>query len=165
MLILRALLFYSISMTLMIAPGPPIRLLPELDSSNTFFWTSGKDGLLSFLRCEKCRHYVHPMTPICPYCLCDKVVPEPVSGRGILHSFTLNHQQWIPGSDPYVIGLVTIAEQDDIRLTTNIVVASVDDLEIGMEMKVEFDHVEDVWIPVFRPAQSNTGQIKDRASK
>jgi uncharacterized OB-fold protein len=80
-----------------------------------------------------------------------------VSGRGIVHSFTVNHQQWIPGSDPYVIGLVTVAEQDDVRLTTNIVRCAPDDVHIGMAVEVEFERHEDVWLPLFGPTGGAAG--------
>jgi uncharacterized OB-fold protein len=134
------------------ANGPPFRLLPRLDNTHRFFWTSGEDGKLRFQRCGACRHYVHPPAPRCPYCLADALVPEAVSGRGVVHSFTVNMQQWFPDAEPYVIGLVTIAEQDDVRLTTNIIDVEADDVAIGMEVEVDFVHEDDVWLPVFRPA-------------
>jgi uncharacterized OB-fold protein len=135
------------------ARGPAIRVLPRLDDTNRFFWTSGQDGRLRFLRCGACRRYVHPPVPRCPYCLESALVPEVVSGTGVVHSFTVNHQQWIPGSEPYVIGLVTIAEQDDVRLTTNLVDIAPDDVRIGMPVDVTFEQAEDVWLPLFGPAQ------------
>jgi uncharacterized protein len=134
------------------ARGPSVRVLPRLDDTNRFFWTSGEDGRLRFFRCTACRHYVHPPVPRCPYCLDGTLVPEPVSGKGVVHSFTVNHQQWIPGSDPYVIGLVTIAEQDDVRLTTNLVDCAPDDCYIGMAVEVTFEQAQDVWLPLFRPS-------------
>ena len=134
-----------------LAAGPAIRVLPRLDQASEFFWTSGADGALRFLRCQGCRRYVHPPVPRCPYCLHGALAPEPVSGRGDLHSFTVNHQQWVPGSGPYVVGLVTIAEQDDVRLLTNIVECAEADLRVGMPVEVTFEQCEDVWLPLFRP--------------
>jgi uncharacterized protein len=136
------------------ANGPPFRVLPRLDQGNSFFWTSGAEGKLRFLRCSSCQKFVHPPVPRCPYCLGPSLAPEATSGRGVLHSFTVNYQQWIPDSEPYVIGLVTIAEQDDVRLTTNIVDADVDDLAVGMEVEVTFENSDDVWFPLFRPVTS-----------
>lgn len=137
-----------------LAAGPAIRVLPRLDAANEFFWTSGADGVLRFLRCSDCRHYVHPPVPRCPYCLHGgTLAPEAVSGRGELHSFTVNHQQWVPGSERYVIGLVTIAEQDDVRLTTNVVECDEADLHIGMPVEVTFEQAEDLWLPLFRPVR------------
>jgi uncharacterized OB-fold protein len=135
-----------------IASGPPIRLLPRLDDGNRFFWTSGSDGQLRFLRCGACEQLVHPPVPRCPYCLAEALAPATVSGRGRVHSFTVNHQQWFPGAEPYVIGLVTIAEQDDVRLTTNIVDCEAGEVAVGMAVEVTFDHHDDVWLPLFRPA-------------
>jgi len=135
------------------ARGPAVRVLPRLDDSNRFFWTSGEDGRLRFLRCAACHHYVHPPVPRCPYCLDGPLVPEAVSGKGVVHSFTVNHQEWIPGSDPYVIGLVTIAEQDDVRLTTNLVDCAPDEVWIGMDVEVTFEPEQDVCLPLFRPAR------------
>jgi hypothetical protein len=137
------------------ANGPPFRLLPRLDDAHRFYWTSGEDGKLRFQRCAQCRHYVHPPAPRCPYCLADALTPEPVSGRAVIHSFTVNCQQWVPDAEPYVIGLVTIAEQDDIRLTTNIIDIEADDVAIGMDVEVDFVHEVDVWLPVFRPVAAD----------
>ena len=113
-------------------------LLPRLDPDNRFFWTSGSDGRLRFLRCQECRTFIHPPSPVCPDCLGSDLSPEAVSGRGQVHSFTVNSQQWIPGSDPYVIGLVTIDEQPDVRLMTNLVDCEPDDALIGTAVEVVF---------------------------
>src|SRR5205814_8888932 len=95
------------------AVSQPFRVLPRLVPESEFFWTSGKDGRLRFLRCRSCAYYVHPPAPICPRCLSRQLSPETVSGRATLYSFTINHQPWAPGAEqPYVIGLVQLAEQD-----------------------------------------------------
>ena len=135
----------------MIAPGPPFRLLPRLDADNRFFWTSGSDGQLRFLHCRACASFVHPPAPRCPTCLTDALVPEPVSGRAVVESFTVNHQQWIPGSDPYIVAWVSIVEQPDVRLTTNLVEMEPEDVRIGMEAAVVFEAHDDVYLPLFRP--------------
>ncbi len=134
------------------ASGPSIRLLPRVDDTNRFFWTSGADGRLRFLRCHRCRQFFHPPAPRCPHCLSDDVAPEPVSGRATVHAFTVNHQQWIPGSEPYVVGLVTIDEQPDVRLMTNLLDVEPDEGLVGRQMEVVFEHQEDVYLPLFRPA-------------
>jgi len=134
----------------MTADGPPFRLLPRLDADNRFFWTSGEDGRLRFLRCRACESFVHPPAPRCPQCLSEYLTPEPVSGRGVVESFTVNDQQWIPGADPYIVAWVSIDEQSDVRLTTNLVGMEPDDVSIGMPVEVAFEHVEDVYLPLFR---------------
>ncbi|HSS10835.1 MAG TPA: Zn-ribbon domain-containing OB-fold protein, partial [Acidimicrobiales bacterium] len=118
----------------------PFRILPRLTQDNQFFWTSGADGRLRFLRCQSCGDYVHPPAPICPECLTKTLVPEPVSGRATVATYTVNVQPWIPGFDPpYVIAIVEIEEQPSVRLTTNIVGCSPEDVRIGMPVEVVFE--------------------------
>lgn len=142
-----------------LARGPALRLLPRLDPDNRFFWTSGADGRLRFLRCRHCESYVHPPAPRCPDCLSDDLAPEAVSGRATLVAHTCNVQQWIPGSEPYLIGLVAIDEQESVRLTTNLVDVDAEAVRTGMALEVVFEHNDDVYLPLFRPATSGeTGQ-------
>lgn len=131
---------------------PAKRPLPLLTESNRFFWTSGADGKLRFLRCTACRNYIHPPAPVCDKCLCMDLAVEAVSGRATLAAVTVNHQMWIPNMEPpYVVGIVEIEEQGSVRLTTNIVDCDAADLAIGMSLEVEFQEYEDVFLPVFKP--------------
>ena len=134
----------------MVANGPSFRVLPRLDDENRFFWTSGADGVLRFLRCNDCGFYIHPPGPVCPRCLSRDLAPQDVSGRGRVETFSVNYQQWIPGSEPYIIAWVSIDEQPDIRLTTNLVDVEPEDVAVGMEVEVVFEQYEDVYIPLFR---------------
>lgn len=129
------------------------RVMPRLDTDNEFFWTSGRDGRLRFLSCSRCDYLVHPPAPVCPRCWCRQLAPREVSGRATLHTYTVNHQQWAPGTEePYVIGVVVPDEQDDVRLTTNVIDVPVDQVRIGMELEVVFEDHEPVFLPLFRPA-------------
>jgi uncharacterized OB-fold protein len=134
----------------MLANGPSFRVLPRLDDENRFFWTSGADGVLRILRCNNCGFYIHPPGPICPRCLSRDVAPQRVSGRGRVETFTINYQQWIPGSEPYVIAWVSIDEQPSVRLSANLIDVEREEVAVGMEVEVTFEHVEDVYLPLFR---------------
>ena len=130
----------------------PFRVLPALDDDNRFFWTAGAEGELRFLRCQGCGYFVHPPGPRCPRCHSDRLAPEAVSGRGEVHSFTINHQPWDGGTDPYAIVIVSFPEQDDLRMTSNLVGCPVDDVRIGLPVQVVFEQHDDVWFPLFEPA-------------
>ena len=56
-------------------PRPDFRILPRITDANEFFWTSGADGHLRFLRCGSCGYWIHPPGPICPVCHSKALVP------------------------------------------------------------------------------------------
>lgn len=132
---------------------PGFRLLPVITPDNEPFWTGGARGALTFLRCNDCGYFIHPPSPRCPRCLSADVAPHAVSGKATVFSFTINHQQWNPIVPvPYVVAIVEIVEQPDLRLTTNIVGCDPDDVKIGMEVQVTFEQHGDIFIPLFTPA-------------
>jgi uncharacterized protein len=134
------------------AQQPPIRALPLIDRDNAAFWTGGGAGELRIYCCRDCRYYVHPPVRFCPKCESRRVEPEAVSGRGVVTSFTVNHKQWVPGLPvPYVLALVSIAEQEDVRLVSNIVNCPPEAVTMGMAVKVFFEQHEDLWVPFFEP--------------
>jgi uncharacterized protein len=126
------------------------RTLPRLDSDNRFFWTSGADGKLRFLRCQDCSSFIHPPRPVCRHCLSENVAPEVVAGTGIVDTFTVNYQEWHPGLEvPYVIARVAIDGAPGVYLTTNIVGCSVDAVEIGDAVRARFEQHGEIHLPLF----------------
>jgi uncharacterized OB-fold protein len=140
-------------------PTMAFRLLPRLDDLNRPFWTGGEHGELQMLRCGGCGYWIHPPSPRCPVCFETDVAADTLSGRAVLHTYTVNHQAWIPGIDlPYLVAIVELPEQEGLRLTTNLVGCEVDDVRIGMPLEVVFEHHDDVWLPLFRPAPHGGGE-------
>ena len=80
----------------------------------------------------------------------DTLPPRPLPA---LTADTINHNQWMPGlPDRYVLALVRLAEQGDVRLVTNIVDCDPDAVRIDMPVSVRFEQAEDLWIPLFAPS-------------
>ncbi|HVV31146.1 MAG TPA: OB-fold domain-containing protein [Mycobacteriales bacterium] len=132
-----------------------IRPLPEVTPENQFYWTAGRDGVLRILRCRNCQYWVNPPGPICPQCRSSEVEPAETSGQATVVGYTVNHQQWYPELEvPYVVAVVELPEQVGLRLVTNIVGCSPDEVRADMPVTVTFVQVEDVWIPVFEPAEA-----------
>jgi uncharacterized OB-fold protein len=133
-------------------PGAPARALPYIDQDNEAYWTGGEVGELRIYRCQACKYYVHPPVQFCPKCDGRDVKPEAVSGNAKVTSFTVNHKQWVPGlPERFVLALVTIDEQDDVQLPTNIVNCDPESVTMGMPVQVLFEQAEDLWIPLFEP--------------
>ena len=131
---------------------PEQRLLPEPSMESRAFWAGGRDGQLLILRCHGCGHFFHPPAPACWRCRSTDVAPEPVSGRGTVAAYTINRQPWLPGlPPPYVVAMVELADEPDVRVMSNVVGIPVEDVRIGTEVEVFFEEWDDVWIPLFRP--------------
>lgn len=133
----------------------PPRQLPRTTPESEAFWAGGAEGRLLIQRCGQCLKYHHPPLPICHHCLSREVRATAVSGRGTVHSFTINHQAWLPGMHvPFVIAYVAIDEQPDVWLMTNIVGCAPEQVAIGQRVEVCFEQHEDVWLPLFRPLEA-----------
>ena len=133
---------------------PQFRMLPEVTADSRAFWTGGENGKLLIYRCHNCGKWFHPPVGVCFRCRSRDVAPEAASGRATVTTFTVNVHPWFGEAfpPPYVVAIVELEEQADVRLTTQIVDCPVEDVQIGMAVEVDFDHHEDVWVPVFRPA-------------
>lgn len=133
---------------------PPARKLPTLEPDSAFYWTSGADGVLRIQRCEDCGTYQHPPFPRCSSCGSEAVAPAPVSGKGRIISYTINHEPWVPGLPvPFVFAAVELAEQRELYVFTNLI-APVETARVGMAVTVTFEQHEDVWLPMFRTDQA-----------
>jgi uncharacterized OB-fold protein len=126
-------------------------LVPADDPDARFFWASGEDGRLRIQRCVDCGYYVHPPTGYCPRCGSSRCEPTVVSGRGRIHTFTVNRQPWVESQQPYVIVVVELDEQSGLRLTSNLLECDIDDIIIGMRVSVGFIARHGMWYPIFVP--------------
>jgi uncharacterized OB-fold protein len=125
--------------------------MPQIAPETEFYWRSGADGTLRLMRCQSCGYFVHPPSPRCPRCGSMNVEPEPVSGRGVVYSFSIAVQAFIPGLDPYCVGMIEVEEQDDVRIIGPIVGCSAEQISIGLPVSVGFLKRSDtVWMPYFR---------------
>lgn len=83
--------------------------------------------------------------------------PEVVSGKGTVLSFTVNVQQWVPGQAPYMIAIVTMDEQPDLRLTALLAGVPLDSNPsdvIGSRVETRFLARDDIYYPTFVPEGS-----------
>lgn len=133
---------------------PENRLVPRPLPPADAFWTGGGDGELRIHRCRGCGHFFHPPGPACFRCRSTDVGPERVSGRGRVAAWTVNHQPWIPGFDPpYVVAMIEIDEEPDVRVVSNVVDVAPAALTVGLPVEVFFEERDDVWVPLFRPLE------------
>jgi uncharacterized protein len=118
------------------------------------FWDGCAAGELRLQRCETCDAFYFPPRPFCPRCLSDRVEWRPVSGRGALHTYLINHRP-APGFEddaPYAIAVVQLEEGP--RMMSNIVGVenTPENLVLDMPLEVTFEERGKVMLPLFRPA-------------
>ena len=120
--------------------GGATRRLPALDPVNEFFWMAGESGRLKILRCDSCRHWLHPPAPICPECLSRSLTPQTLSGLGKIEAVTIHHQSSVSEvAAPYAIVLVGLDECPTVRLTSRLVTDDPHEAAIGRRVRVVFE--------------------------
>lgn len=133
--------------------APPFRFLPKINEMNRHFWCGGEDGRLHILRCTPCGTWIHPYAARCPACGAADVAPQAVSGRGRVLSFTINHQQWMPDTPtPYIVAVIELEEQSDLRLMTNLPRTPIEAVRHDMPVRVYFEQHDDIFLPLFEAA-------------
>jgi uncharacterized protein len=135
---------------------PSQRPLPLPDPETEFFWEATRRRELHILRCRRCGTYIHLPRPACRRCGSTDLGPERVSGRGVVHSYTVTHFP-LPGYEPpFAVVLVELEEQKGLRLASNLVDVAPEDVEIGMDVEVTFEDAgDDVVLPLFRKRQAD----------
>ncbi|MDP3675322.1 MAG: OB-fold domain-containing protein [Novosphingobium sp.] len=122
----------------------------RLDPNNRAFWTGGAQGKLNIHRCGDCGRFTHPPREICRHCQSENIGPHPVSGTGVVDTYTVNHQKWAPDMDvPFVIARVRLDDAPGVYLTTNIVGCPVEAVDIDDPVRVVFEEQDGLWYPLF----------------
>lgn len=132
------------------------RMLPRITDINRPFWTGGADGELHVQYCAACNRWQLPAEETCTAC---GGTPEfrAVSGDATVFTYTTNFQPFHPNiPPPNLIAVVTLAEQDDLRLMTNLINCTEDDVSVGDAVKVRFEHHGEVFYPVFELAGASS---------
>jgi len=132
---------------------PEGRLLPTGRPQSEGFWKSVRAHELALQRCSSCGAFRYYPAPICPECWSRDFAWEPVSGRGVVYSFTWVYRpaMGFENDVPYAYALVELEEGP--VLPTNVVNVGVETLRIGLPVEVAYlDLTDEVTIPQFQPA-------------
>jgi uncharacterized protein len=135
--------------------------VPQPDETTQFFWEGVARHEVWIQRCRSCGRFQHHPQIVCRACLSDDVVPERVSGRGTLYSWTIAHQPFHPfyaERVPYTIATVELAEQPGLMFLSQVVDCPEADLRIGLPLEVVFeDLAPELTLPFFRPVDRRAG--------
>jgi uncharacterized OB-fold protein len=128
------------------------RPLPVPTAESEPFWEACRRHEFVAQRCSTCSTWRHYPRAMCPDCHSTDFVWSKLSGRGVIHSYTVAHHAFHPywkDRTPYVIA--TIQLEEDIRMVCDMLELPVDDVAIGLEVEVFFEAVSDeITLPRFR---------------
>ncbi len=118
------------------------------------FWDGAKERRLCLQHCNDCQQFYFYPRSLCRHCLSRNVEWRTVSGRGRLHTFTVNYRtgRASPFSEPFVIAIVELEEGP--RLMSNLVDVDADPAALRCDMAVEVvfaDISDEITLPRFRP--------------
>lgn len=115
------------------------------------YWDAAKERRLVAPKCGSCGHFRLPPTPYCPECQSTEVEWVELSGAATVYSFAVVHG--FPGLPDVTLvpAVVDLPDAPGARLVSNIIDIDPADVEIGMELTVDFHPISDGWmLPVFR---------------
>jgi len=140
----------------MTEPDPLSRPVPVPDEVSEAYWAGAREGRLMITRCPACGHYVHPPQSLCPRCHDQELVPEQMSGAGTVYSYSVNHLPGVPGfTPPYAVAIIELAEQQELLTVGNVLDCPVDELEVGMPVRVTFEKLNDeITLPQWKRHQA-----------
>jgi uncharacterized OB-fold protein len=118
------------------------------------FWDAAGRGEFVMPRCEDCGRFHWYPRVACPYCACQRLAWQTVSGDATVETFTVVHRRMhLSGLErplPFVVAVVRLSEGP--TMTTNIVNCAPEAVKIGASVRVRFEEVGlEAPLTVFEP--------------
>lgn len=113
---------------------------PAVTEETAAFWDAARQGRLVVARCVACGTDAFPPRGMCRRCRGRDMEPVEVAGPGVVYSYTVNHQRWLPDLEvPYALVLVEFAGHPGVRVMGRLRGCPPDEVAIGMEVAVGFE--------------------------
>lgn len=129
--------------------------LPVPTSDSLPFWEGCQEGKLLLQYCDSCQQHQFYPRLYCMHCGTEGTRWVEASGRGVIYSYTIIHQNRSPEfvhDTPYNVALIQLAEGP--RMLSNVVDSAPEDLRVDLPVQVVFDAVsETITIPRFKILQ------------
>jgi uncharacterized OB-fold protein len=128
---------------------------PMADAITLPWWQAAAEHRLVVQRCAACDHTRLPPSPLCPACRSADSDWKDVSGRGEVYTYTLVHRPIAAGQElPYVIAVVALEGAGGVRMISNLVDVSPEELAIGLAVELVWEDMSaNLAIPRFRPTR------------
>lgn len=123
---------------------------PEINDATRPYWDAANAGRFVLPLCAACTKAFYPPAELCPFCWSSRIDWRPVSGEGVVITFTVVHQA--PGEArqaiaPYVLAIIELAEGP--RMMANVIGSDRLGVQIGDRVRVTFEQRGTQQIPQF----------------
>jgi uncharacterized protein len=113
---------------------------PAVTEETAAFWDAAREGRLVVERCVACGTHGFPPYGVCRACQHREVTPAEIDGAGVVYSFTVNHQRWLPDLEvPFTLVWVDFPDHDGVRIVGRLRGCDPDEVRIGMSVDVGFE--------------------------
>lgn len=120
------------------------------------YWEACNEERLVMQRCAACAKFRWHPAPLCTYCGADAYAWTQLCGRGRVKTWTVITHPIHPAAVarvPYVVVEVTLDEQADLTMISNLIECDHAAIDFDMPLEVCFEtHPAGQKLPVFRPA-------------
>jgi len=129
--------------------------IPTADPITAPFWASAKAHALEIQRCNSCGNALFYPRGLCPTCFSSELTWQPISGKGVVHAFTIVYRHPSPAFQadiPYVVALIELDE--GVRMMSNLVGVPADPehVKVGLPVEIVYEDINDeITLPKFRP--------------
>ena len=138
--------------------------VPVPDRVSDGFWTAAKAHVLAIQRCQYCSNFSHPPDVVCSKCQATEpsFTFEEVSGRGVIKTWTIVRDTFLPSFKaelPYIVVIVELEEQPGLRVLARLSDGADMPLALGARVQVGFDDVTvNVTLPHFKLVSAQRGR-------
>ena len=117
-----------------------IGIPPAVTEETEAFWNAANEGRLVVERCASCGAESFPPRGICRSCRGRSMTDAEITGRGVVYSFTVNHQRWLPDLEvPYAMVLVEFPDHPGVRIVGRLRGCAPDEVAVGMPVEIGFE--------------------------
>jgi uncharacterized protein len=118
------------------------------------YWEAANQERLVMQKCDACQKLRFTPAPLCTFCASDAYTWAELSGKGKIITWTVITHPIHPAAVakvPYVVVVVELAEQEGLRMVSNLIDAEAGEIAVDATVEVAFEqHPSGQKLPVFR---------------
>lgn len=131
--------------------------LPRITEETKPYWEGCANHRLLIQKCRNCGRFQFYPRSLCSHCLHGSLEWVESKGQGTIYSFSIVYRPPTKAFQelPYTVAIIELDE--GIRMMTNLVRISPEEIRIGMRVEVVFEDIQDnLAIPKFAPVKGES---------